>query len=259
VTVCSNGWLAMDHTYLVNYRNWHLPSSEGPANMIAGFWDNLYQSGTDREYSWYDEANHRFVVAWDRVRNDYGGGIESFEIILYDPLYRPTVTGDGIIEVMYEQIQDTDAEQMYSTAGIQNGDHSTGINFCYYRQRPATAAAFANGLALRYTTGEPGYSGLNGSPAGTGTRLLLRNEPNPWSSGTTIRFQLAQPQPVQLRVFDLDGRLVRTLYQGALPAGQHALDWSGAGEGGGPLPAGVYYYRLETPERSDTQQMLLVR
>ncbi len=259
VTVCSNGWLAMGHTYLVNYRNWHLPSSEGPGYMIAGFWDNLYQSGTDREYSWYDQANHRFVVAWDRVRNDYGGGIESFEIILYDPLYRPTITGDGVIEVMYELIQDTDAEQMYSTAGIQNGDHSTGINFCYYRQRPATAANFASGLALRYTTGAPGYTGVNEAPTDAETQLLLRNEPNPWSGATTIRFQLAQPQPVQLRVFDVDGRLVRQLYQGALAAGQHALEWSGAGEGGEPLPAGVYYYRLETPERSDTRPMLLVR
>ncbi len=259
VTVCSNGWMAMGHTYVVCYRNWYLPSAEGPANMIAGFWDDLWQSGTNKVYYWSDAANHRFVVAWDRVVNDYGGGIESFEIILYDPAYYPTVTGDGIIDVMYEQIQDTDGEQMYSTAGIQNADHSTGITFCYYARRPATAASYANGLALRYTTGAPGYSGVSQPGAGDGTRLLLSNAPNPWSGATTIRFELGAPQPIRLLVFDLDGRCVRTLHEGLLPAGPQALIWSGADEAGAPLPAGVYFYRLETPERSDTRRMLLLR
>lgn len=259
VTACSNGWLAMGHTYVVCYRNWQLPSAEGPANMIAGFWDDLYQSGTNKVYYWSDTANHRFVVAWDMVRNDYGGGTESFEIILYDPAYYPTVTGDGIIEVMYERIQDTDSEQMFSTAGIQNADHSTGINYCYYVRRPATAAPFADGLALRYTTGAPGYSGVPQPGAGSETRLLLSNEPNPWSEATTIRFELGEPQTIRLVVFDLDGRRVRTLHEGVLPAGAQALEWSGADEAGTPLPAGVYFYRLETPERIDTRRMLLVR
>jgi len=259
VTICSNGWMAMGHTYLTHYRNWHLPSAGGPANMIAAFWDNLYQSGTNKVYYWSDAANHRFVVAWDMVRNDYGGGVESFEIILYDPAYYPTQTGDSIVDVMYEQIQDTDSEQMYSTAGIQNADHSTGITFCYFRQRPATAAAYVNGLALRYTTNAPGFAGVGGDAPSGQTRLLLRNEPNPWSGDTTIRFQLAQPEEVRLRIFDLDGRLVRTLHQGALPAGPHALDWSGTNEAGLPLPAGVYYYRLETGAEADTRPMLLMR
>jgi hypothetical protein len=259
VTICSNGWIAMDHTYVVSYRNWMLPSGEGPANMIAAFWDDLWQSGNNKVYYWNDTASHRFIVAWDMVRNDYGGGTESFEVILYDPLYYSTTTGDGIIDVMYEQIQDTDSEQMYSTAGIQNADHTTGINFCYYRQRPATAASYTSGLALRYTTGALGYEGLNDGPGDSQTRLLLRNDPNPWSGNTTFRFQLGQSQPVTLQVFDLDGRLVRRLFQGSLPAGQHALDWNGASDAGTPLPAGVYYYRLETPATADTRQLILIR
>jgi len=87
VTICSNGWMAMGSTYLVNYRNWYLPSAGGPANMISPFWDNLYQSGSGGVFHWYDEDNHRYVVAWDDVRNYATNSLESFEVILYDPAY----------------------------------------------------------------------------------------------------------------------------------------------------------------------------
>ncbi len=257
VTVCSNGWLSMGHTYLENYRNWHLPSGVGPAYMICGFWDNLYQSGSDATYYWYDEDNHRFVVAWDQVRNEYSNSRESFEIILYDPAHHPTATGDGIIEVMYETINDNDSQQMYSTAGIQDGEHTTGITYTYFHQRPATAAPFSSGLALRYTTGAPGFTGVSGRPGDT--RLLLTSGPNPWRAGTTIRFQLAEPQAVTLKVFDIDGRIVRTLARGPLPAGAHRVDWNGTSDAGAPLPSGVYYYRLETPGETKTRETLLVR
>ncbi len=257
VSVCSNGWMAMGNTYLENYRNWHLPSANGPGNMIAGFWDNIYQTGNNKVYYWHDAAQHRFIVAWDRLVNVYGGGAISFEIILYDPAYYPTSTGDGIIEVMYELIQDTDTLQMYSTAGIQNADRSTGLTFSYYHTGPATAASFTSGRALRYTTGAPGFSGL--SERDGRTHLILSHGPNPWSRSTTIRFQLAQPLAAKLRVFDLDGRLVRTLVDGVLSAGPHSVDWSGDDAIGAPLPSGVYYYKLETAEETATRRMLLIR
>ena len=42
-TVCSNGWLAMGTTYLTDYRNWSIPGAGTPPNMLAVFWDELYQ------------------------------------------------------------------------------------------------------------------------------------------------------------------------------------------------------------------------
>ncbi|MBD3237773.1 MAG: hypothetical protein GF330_13805, partial [Candidatus Eisenbacteria bacterium] len=149
-TICTNGWMSMGHTYLVNYRNWHLPSANGPANMLSPFWDNLYEYGSGRVYHWYDAAHHRYVVAWDNLRNEYGGAYESFEVILYDPAYYPTATGDGVIVFQYETVNNSDSQQMYSTVGIQDAMHTTGITFNYFNRRPSTAAALAAGLAVKF-------------------------------------------------------------------------------------------------------------
>jgi hypothetical protein len=261
VSICSNGWLAMGSTYLVNYRNWHLPSAGGPAYMIAPFWDNLYQSGSGRVYHWFDETHHRYVVAWDNLRNHRGSALENFEVILYDPAHYPTLTGDGVIVFQYATLNDTDTVQMYSTSGIQNGDHTSGITFSYFHQGPPTAANYASGLAIKFTTQAPGEAGVGPQAGGdTGVRLLLgQNRPNPVSTGTGIHFYLARPAPVSLRIHDVDGHLVRTLMAGPLAGGDHRIHWSGCDERGTRVPSGVYFYRLEADGLAAEKKLLVIR
>jgi hypothetical protein len=259
-TICSNGWMAMGSTYLANRRNWYMPSGGGPANMLAPFWDNLYQNGNNRVFHWYDESNHRYVVAWDRLRNHAGSAYESFEIILYDPEYYPTLTGDGVFVFQFEDVTNSDSQQMYSTVGIQNEDHTDGLTFNYFNRRPATAASLADGLAIKFTTGGPGAAEAHsGGSSGPPVFLLLQNQPNPCRDGTAIRFTLDRARPVSLRIFDVDGHLVRTLLQETMGAGAHAASWLGRDDRGLPLPAGVYFYELDSIERSASRKLLLLR
>ncbi|MBD3237774.1 MAG: T9SS type A sorting domain-containing protein [Candidatus Eisenbacteria bacterium] len=256
-TICSNGWMSMGSTYLVNYRNWYMPSGNGPARMLAPFWDNLYQQSSGIVCHWYDANNHRYVVAWDNLRNRAGSQYESFELILYDPAYYPTRTGDGVIVFQYETVNNSDWEQMYCTAGIQNAMHTAGLTFSYHNDGPATAASLSAGRAIKFTTGGPGAAGAHGAGTGAATRFLLRqNEPNPFRGGTSIVFGLERAQPVELRVFDVDGRSVRSLVAGTRPAGLQAVHWDGRDARGRAVPAGVYYYRLETGERSAVRRLL---
>lgn len=69
--------------------------------------------------------------------------------------------------------------------------------------------------------------------------------PNPVTVRTTLRFGLASESPVRARLFDRDGRTVRTLADGRLPAGEHALAWDRRDDAGARVPAGVYLLRLE--------------
>jgi hypothetical protein len=260
VSVCSNGFLGMGSSYAAPAQNWYLPSALGAPNMIAPFWDDLYQSGAGRVYAWYDQPNHRFVIAWDDVRQEATGNPESFEVILYDPAWYPTPTGDGEVVCQYEVVYNSDSVQMYSTVGIQNGDHTTGLTFNYFNQRPATAAPLGTGLAVKFTTAAPGASGTGEADAGAPALFRLRaNEPNPFHDGTTIRFALDRGGPVLLRVFDVNGQVVRTLYRGALPAGEHALRWTGMNDQDLPAPAGVYFYRLDAGEKTSTKKLLRLR
>jgi hypothetical protein len=88
---------------------------------------------------------------------------------------------------------------------------------------------------------------------------LNQNVPNPFNPMTTIRFSLPQRGPVDLRVYDVRGALVRTLASGELAVGHHTRVWLGRNDQDQPVPSGVYFYRLETGHESVTRRMTLVK
>lgn len=99
------------------------------------------------------------------------------------------------------------------------------------------------------------------TPTGTapGTELpaaltLDQNYPNPFNPATVISYALDRPSDVRLRVYDLQGRLVRTLVEGVQAAGTYAVSFDA-----GHLPSGTYFYRLETPHGTRTRHLTLVR
>ena len=84
--------------------------------------------------------------------------------------------------------------------------------------------------------------------------------PTPAREGVTIDYSLAREGKVSLRVFDVTGRMVRSLVEGMAPAGPHQVAWDGRGGHGHRLPAGVYFYRLDAGAwRSQRKLVLLGR
>ena len=82
------------------------------------------------------------------------------------------------------------------------------------------------------------------------------NYPNPFNPHTSIPFTLAAADAVRLQVYDLRGRLVRTLWDGPLAAGAHRLDWDGRNTAGQPVASGVYLYRLEVGGQVHSRKLL---
>jgi len=75
---------------------------------------------------------------------------------------------------------------------------------------------------------------------------VLRAGPNPFRGGLRVEFTIpVGEEEVDLRVFDVTGRLVRTLASGRLAPGVHRYEWDGRNGRGGSIPAGVYFVRLE--------------
>ena len=98
-----------------------------------------------------------------------------------------------------------------------------------------------------------------GVPEGTSRMSLAQNAPNPVTRSTTIRFSLPEPADVRLAVYDVAGRRVTLLADGHRGAGPHELRWDGTDSRGRTLPAGIYFYRLETPSGAMQRKMVLVR
>jgi hypothetical protein len=106
-----------------------------------------------------------------------------------------------------------------------------------------------------------GGSGAAPAPIDNGTAVqtilpftLTQNRPNPFNPRTTIHYTLPTACRVTLQVFDVQGRRVATLVDARQEAGEHRVRWNAQG-----LASGIYLYRIETPTRSETRKMVLLR
>lgn len=94
-------------------------------------------------------------------------------------------------------------------------------------------------------------------PAYSETRprfMLAQSYPNPFNSSTLILYTLPVSSFTSLRVYDLLGREVATLVSGHQPSGDHSVTWDASG-----VPSGVYFYRLQSGDRSETKRIVLLR
>jgi ligand-binding sensor domain-containing protein len=126
--------------------------------------------------------------------------------------------------------------------------------------------AVASGGAVWFGTAY-GLSRLLPDPAvpvmGTAARpariTLDGNYPNPFNPSTTLSFTLSEPGNVELAVYSITGRKVRTLVSGVLPAGERVAVWDGTDETGTPVSSGVYVARLRAGGMVSSRRMLLLK
>lgn len=91
--------------------------------------------------------------------------------------------------------------------------------------------------------------------------LLEQNYPNPFNTETTIRYSLSghAEREIELSIFDILGRRIRTLKDCSESGGVHSAAWDGTDNEGEPVSSGVYFYRLKSDSETLTKKMLLVK
>jgi hypothetical protein len=110
--------------------------------------------------------------------------------------------------------------------------------------------------------GEPYAPPVVDSPvevATAGRFALEAARPNPFRDGTRIAFELPAAGDVDLAIYDVTGRLVRTLATGPHPAGARTVTWDGADESGRRAAAGVYFVRLRAGDEVRTRPVVRLR
>ncbi len=95
---------------------------------------------------------------------------------------------------------------------------------------------------------------------------LSQNYPNPItfketsrSNLTEIPFYVSQDREVTLTIYNIRGQQVKTLFSGTAPAGKHYIGWNGLNDSNRRVGSGVYFYRLESGDKTITRKMLIVR
>jgi hypothetical protein len=87
--------------------------------------------------------------------------------------------------------------------------------------------------------------------------LLSQIAPNPFRPPTTVSYELAEAGRVSLRIYDLQGRVVRVLVDDRQSRQRHTVGWDGRDAAGREVASGVYFYRLETGAGIETRRMVL--
>jgi len=244
LTVCSNGWAAMgSQAHYLSGLNATIPAAQGPRGMIAAYWTDLcnYYEGQGRFghlYRYHDEENHQFVIQW----TDFlvVGDIDdlSFQIVLRDPEYWPTDSGNGEILLYYEELGDYAGENGFTT-GVEHYDEEVGLGYVFNEDYPVTNQPLAPQTALKITT-RAGVSEVDPRTAGRAAYFqLLEAAPNPFNPATRLRYRLAGPGRLGWTLHNLLGQEVLS--------GEEGL--RGAGEGSalidaGRLASGVYVLRM---------------
>lgn len=96
-------------------------------------------------------------------------------------------------------------------------------------------------------TGEPGDDSIE-------KFYLYQNYPNPFNPETTIKFQIAKPGFVQLKIYDLLGNEVANLVDGYKISGVYSINFMVQ-----DLPSGIYFYRLDSNQYSETKKLVILK
>ncbi len=164
--------------------------------------------------------------------------------------------GSGMVVFGFGRVAETSLDPLLPRMYGANRTFTIGLGEDS-QQAPADIAALTRPVEV--SVGVP--AGIASAVDGhlPGVALLGRNTPNPFNPSTTIRFTLAAAGDVELSVFDVSGRLVRTLVQDELGPGAHAAVWNGQAQDGRPAASGTYLYRLRTGGEVMAGKMMLAK
>jgi hypothetical protein len=262
ITLSPNGWVALDSVRYYYYEGLGIPDTLGPPNAIFGFLADLDPGamGGGRAYYYADTLNHRVIFEWSRVKHwtkENKGLPETFEIILYDPNFFPTPSGDGEVIIQYLNLSQPNS----CTIGIQDSAKTDGIEYVHKGEKNATSHNLVNGTALKFTTFSPNeaLSVEEEKEENPPFFSLEQNFPNPFNSTTTIKYNLAKDGFVQLEIFNILGQKVKTLVKEFQKKGTKIVKWEGKDEQGKTVPSGIYLYRLMSDQQKTSKQMLLLK
>ncbi len=155
-TIGTNGWIGMGTITTEDYSNSSIPNVDGPAPMIAPYWEDLspQRPNSGGVWIWDDFDNHRCIIEYNHVEQ-YAplDAFETFQVILYDPVYYPTTTGDGRILFQYKDMSAI-ATGVEGTVGIENSTETDGIQYLLDGTYETHGHSIQNGFAILFTTSQ---------------------------------------------------------------------------------------------------------
>jgi flagellar hook capping protein FlgD len=143
-------------------------------------------------------------------------------------------------------------------AGVSTGDATLTVN------GQVGSSMFEGTVTIRIVESTDGTIDEGMAPDRPTEFALLQNFSNPFNPDTWIPYQLAEDVDVNIRIYDVSGKLVRTLDLGHKPVGFYtdkskAAYWDGKNEAGEQVSSGIYFYIIQAGEFTTTRKMTLAK
>ena len=187
-----------------------------------------------------------YVLGVYRVDTDSLVGLDTLDALSEFAIYldhTELVIPQSLRLVLYENFVDSAAVAFLGATEVNGCYPDDAYNIYYDTANVATAVA--------------------GPPALSEQGIALdQSQPNPWNPETRIPYEISAGRgavDVTLKVYDISGRLVRTLVNEPVPTGGHSARWDGRDESGSDVASGIYLYRLQAGGEILTKRMILLR
>lgn len=261
-------------------------------SLNNGAWQNI-TNFTQTEFSFSLSTLTANTTTKVKVKAiDTAGNVSNIDSInvVYD------TTNPTVINSSYKAVQTADATGWRINISVKLSDNLSGIDFTAI---PTVTIQAGNGNPLLATIDKYGADSLkahvyiSGSlPANTiisttilnitdlagninltsnlvttlvgintdsNNNVLLRNYPNPFNPNTNIEYVLNENCKVKLSIYDINGKLVRTLVNSEKAAGVHNIIWDGRDDNFNRVAAGLYFYELEYSGKKIINKMVLIK
>ncbi len=141
----------------------------------------------------------------------------------------------------------------YTDSNLPNGTYEYHMTAIY--NNPLSYSASSNNVTVEVTQSTDNHDQM--SPALT--TKLMPAYPNPFRANSTLHYTLAEKGNVDISIYDIRGRVVKTLFQGVKDSGEYNVNWDGSDENGIPAANGVYLCRMQASGKTSTVRMVLVK
>jgi hypothetical protein len=225
--------------------------------------------------AWSDGRDSDELEIYYKQSTDGGLSWGSDLRITYSPRssYDPSiVTSDSVINIFYLVSPGGSTPSLYNTRSLDNGqtwEENTRVTYDSSGKQYFSAAAFGSALYLvwmdyrdsndfeiyfkRNPTGEPTdvRASNNNIP---NDYYLFQNYPNPFNPVTNIGYRISNSEFVSLKIYDVLGREVATLINEEKAAGNYEVIFNAKN-----YPSGIYFYKINSGNFTDTKKMLLIK
>ncbi|RPH93832.1 MAG: T9SS C-terminal target domain-containing protein, partial [Calditrichaeota bacterium] len=169
----------------------------------------------------------------------------------------------SIADIAFFEIYRDDGQQrLYQLINKQTPSASvgTGNEFQYIDQSASTPGKYHYQLVAVFKSGgKKPFEPISVEILAPSDLTLHQNYPNPFNPTTLISFDLPEPGQIRLIIFDKNGRQVRELLNGDLPAGRHTSIWDGCDDQGRKVSSGSYFYELITAHEKLTRKLTMIK